>query len=76
MCRIAGRHGVTGHPVRHDRITAEVNRVMAGIDPKDLHSELYEFITETRPHWSESRRTAYATDLAAHIRPPTSPRAT
>ena len=65
---IAARHGVTGHPVRTDRLTAEVNRVIAGLDPKALRSELYEFITGARPHWSESRRRAYVADLAAQVR--------
>jgi hypothetical protein len=67
---IAARHGVTGHPVRPDRITADMNRVIAGLDPKALSAEVYQFVTEARPHWSESRRTAYVRDLVAQIRPP------
>jgi hypothetical protein len=54
---IAARHGVAGHPVRRDRITAELNRLIASLDPTLLQSELYEFITEARPNWSQARRT-------------------
>jgi hypothetical protein len=73
---IAARHGVAGHPVRPDRITGEIKRVIAGLEPKALRSELHEFVATARPHWSESRRMAYVVDLAAQIRPPTPPRST
>jgi hypothetical protein len=67
---IAARHGVPGHPVRSDRITAAMNRVIAGLKPKALRSEVYRFVTEARPQWSESRRTAYVVDLVSQIEPP------
>ncbi len=65
---IAARHGVPGHPVRPDRITANIRRVVAGLDPKALRSELREFISEARPHWTETRRLAWADDLVVQVR--------
>ena len=64
---IAARHAVAGHSVRPDRITADIDRVVTGLDRKALRSELYEFITEARPHWNESRRQTWVADLAARI---------
>jgi hypothetical protein len=67
---VAARHGVAGHAIRPDRITADIKRVIAGLDPNALRSELHEFITEFRPHWSKSRRMAWVADLAATVQPP------
>jgi hypothetical protein len=68
---VAARHGVAGHPVRPDRITADINRLVAGLDAKALRSGLNEFITAARPQWNKSRRMAWVADTAAQIRPPT-----
>jgi hypothetical protein len=70
---IATRHGVAEHPVRPERITADINRVITGLDPEALRSELYEFITEARAHWSESRRKTWVDHLAAQLQPVTQP---
>jgi hypothetical protein len=67
---VAARHGVADHPTRPDRITAEIKRAVAGLDPKALRAELYEFITDARPHWSTSRRMAWVADLAGQVQPP------
>jgi hypothetical protein len=64
---IAARHGVAGHPVRPDRLTADIRRVIAGLDRTALRSELREFVTEARPKWSESRRTSLADDLLVQV---------
>ncbi len=65
---IAARHGVAGHPVRPDRITADIRRVIAGLDAKALRAESYEYVTEARPHWSKSRRMSWAEDRAVQVR--------
>jgi hypothetical protein len=67
MRRIAARHGVAGNPIRQDRLTADITRVIAGLDRKALRSELYEFVTEARPHWCERRRMAWADDLVVQV---------
>jgi hypothetical protein len=64
---IAARHGVAGHPVRPDRVTADIKRLIAALDRQVLRSELYEFITDARPHWSEPRRRCWADELVVQV---------
>jgi len=64
---IAARHGVPGHPVRPDRLTADIRRVIAGLDRKALRAELCEFVTEARPHWSKEQRMSLADDLLVQV---------
>jgi hypothetical protein len=64
---IAARHGVPGHPVRPDRITADIRRLISGLDRRALRAELRAFVTEARPQWSKSRRTSSADDLFVQV---------
>jgi hypothetical protein len=64
---IAARHSVVGHPVRRDRITADIKGVIASLDPTALRSELSEFMTEARPDWTEARRTFWAENLVLGV---------